>query len=75
MPKIKLIDYGEVWNVVGPFIIGAILIIFSGLIVAVILNKIGNRFYTKIVTKILILGIVVVLVIGIIAASDIWGNY
>ncbi len=70
LPEIELINFQEMWEVIGPFIIMGITIVVLGLIAAVSIGKKSIGSIGKIAIGFIVVGAFVSLFI----TSDIWGN-
>lgn len=59
--EIKLFDYAELWDAVGPIIITAIAIIILSLILAIIISKIKSKEITSFIPYLIGISTIVII--------------
>jgi hypothetical protein len=74
LPEIQLFNFSDIWMVAGPFIISAAVIIFAGLVVAILLTRMEKGTFKEVMKIIFMVGIVFIFILSLQITSKIWGS-
>jgi uncharacterized membrane protein YqgA involved in biofilm formation len=72
MPTIELISFKEIWEVAGPIIITAAVVLISGIIGLVILQRFQKGLLKEVVRILTLVGLALITVFSFQVTSYIW---
>jgi hypothetical protein len=72
LPVIELISFDEILEVAGPFIISAGIVLISGIIGLIILQRMEKGFIKELVRILTVVGIILIFYLSLQTTSYIW---
>jgi uncharacterized membrane protein YqgA involved in biofilm formation len=72
MPTIELISFKEIWEVAGPIIITAAVVLLSGIIGLIILQRFEKGLLKEVVRILTLVGLVFITILSFQVTSYIW---